>query len=62
MILLTEATRCLLEQSDVELEPRGKVPLRGKSEPVPIYGVAALEHEDARPLDGRSEGVTSRSA
>jgi adenylate cyclase len=60
VILLTEATRCLLEHCDVELEPRGEVPLRGKSEPVPIYGVAALERADARPLDGRD--VSSPSA
>ena len=30
-ILLTEATRCLLERTDVELEPRGEMPLKGKS-------------------------------
>ena len=36
-VLITEATRCLLEQSDVELEPRGAIPLKGKSEPVPVY-------------------------
>ena len=35
-VLLTEATRCLLE-GDVELEPRGEAPLKGKSEPVPVY-------------------------
>jgi class 3 adenylate cyclase len=44
-ILLTEATRCLLDGS-VEVEPRGEVPLKGKSELVPVYapvsdGVAA---------------------
>jgi adenylate cyclase len=37
-ILLTEATRCLLER-EVELEERGEVSLRGKSEPVPVYSV-----------------------
>jgi class 3 adenylate cyclase len=35
-ILLTEATRCLLGDG-VELEPRGEVALKGKSEPVPVY-------------------------
>jgi adenylate cyclase len=35
-VLLTEATRCLLDGS-VEVEPRGAVPLKGKSEPVPVY-------------------------
>jgi adenylate cyclase len=43
VILLSEATRCLIEQAEVELEPRGEVPLRGKSEPVPIYAVPALD-------------------
>jgi adenylate cyclase len=41
VILLTEATRCLLERADVELEPRGEVSLKGKSDPVPIYCAAA---------------------
>jgi adenylate cyclase len=35
-ILLTEATRCLLE-GDVELETRGEIPLKGKTDPVPVY-------------------------
>jgi adenylate cyclase len=47
VVLLTEATRCLLESEAVELEPRGSIPLRGKSEPVPIYALA-----------GRGAGVT----
>jgi class 3 adenylate cyclase len=37
VVLLTEATRCLLTDEGVELEPRGAIPLRGKSEPVPIH-------------------------
>jgi class 3 adenylate cyclase len=44
-ILLTEAARCLLDGS-VELEPRGEAPLKGKSDPVPVY--AALEAVPAR--------------
>ncbi|MEA2423202.1 MAG: adenylate cyclase [Thermoleophilaceae bacterium] len=35
-ILLTEATRCLLDDG-VELEPRGEVALKGKSDLVPVY-------------------------
>jgi class 3 adenylate cyclase len=37
-LLLTEATRCLLdgEVAD-ELEPRGDAPLKGKTDPVPVY-------------------------
>jgi class 3 adenylate cyclase len=36
-ILITEATRCLLESFDGELDPRGAIELKGKSEPVPLY-------------------------
>jgi class 3 adenylate cyclase len=35
-VLLTEATRCLLD-GNVQLEPRGEVPLKGKSDLVPVY-------------------------
>src|SRR4051794_19928398 len=35
-VLLTEATRCLLD-GRTEVEPRGEVSLKGKSEPVPVY-------------------------
>jgi class 3 adenylate cyclase len=49
-LLLTEATRCLLEQSPAAVEPRGAIELKGKSEPVPLYACA-------RSLD---EGSTSR--
>jgi adenylate cyclase len=38
-ILLTEATRCVLERAPDEVEPRGEVELKGKSEPVPVYAV-----------------------
>jgi adenylate cyclase len=36
-VLITEATRCLLTRDEIPLEPRGTVPLKGKSEPVPIW-------------------------
>lgn len=36
-LLLTEATRCLLEDGDAGLEPRGRLALRGKAEPVAVY-------------------------
>jgi class 3 adenylate cyclase len=36
-VLLTEATRCLLTRDGVPLEERGAIPLKGKSEPVPIW-------------------------
>jgi adenylate cyclase len=37
VVLVTEATRCLL--SDAELEPRGDFALKGVSEPLPIYAL-----------------------
>jgi class 3 adenylate cyclase len=36
-VLVTEATRCLLTRDEIPLEERGTVPLKGKSEPVPIW-------------------------
>jgi adenylate cyclase len=46
VVLLTEATRCLLEGEHPDLEPRGEVPLKGKAQPVQVYS--------ARPLDERT--------
>jgi adenylate cyclase len=39
VVLLTEATRCLLSNAQ-KLEPRGSFALKGVSEPVPIYALA----------------------
>ncbi len=36
-LLLTDATRALLESSDVELEPRGELALKGKRRPVAVF-------------------------
>jgi adenylate cyclase len=36
-LLLTEATRALLESPAMALEPRGELSLRGKREPVAVY-------------------------
>jgi adenylate cyclase len=36
-VLLTEATRCLLTDPSIEVEARGAIPLKGKSEPVALY-------------------------
>jgi class 3 adenylate cyclase len=36
-MLMTEATRCLLEGADAGLEARGTLSLKGKSEPVAVY-------------------------
>lgn len=40
-LLLTEATRCLLEQGGPALESRGGLALKGKHEPIAVYGLAA---------------------
>ena len=39
VVLVTEATRCLLSDAGGELDPRGDFALKGVSEPVPIYTV-----------------------
>jgi adenylate cyclase len=36
-VLLTEATRCLLMDRSIEVEERGELALKGKSEPVALY-------------------------
>jgi adenylate cyclase len=40
-LLLTEATRLLLERPDIELEARGTLDLKGKSRPVAVHGLAS---------------------
>jgi adenylate cyclase len=47
VVLLTDETRNLLPDPDGVLEPRGDVPLKGKSEPVPVYSLSL-------PLDERT--------
>src|SRR3954452_16985830 len=42
-VLVTEATRCLLERTQGGVEARGKVPLKGKSDPVTVYAPQALD-------------------
>jgi class 3 adenylate cyclase len=41
VVLLTEATRCLLADGMERLEPRGSFALKGVSEPVPIHALPA---------------------
>jgi adenylate cyclase len=36
-VLLTEATRCLLTDASIDVEERGELPLKGKSQPVSLY-------------------------
>jgi adenylate cyclase len=40
VVLVTEATRCLLSEKTRDLEQRGSFALKGVSEPVPIYSLA----------------------
>ena len=40
-LLLTEATRCLLGDTEMPLETRGSLRLKGKSEPVAVYGLGS---------------------
>jgi adenylate cyclase len=41
-LLLTEATRLLLEREPSDLESRGTISLRGKAEPVAVYGCSPV--------------------
>jgi adenylate cyclase len=48
-VLVTESTRALLDEGwRGRLEERGSMPLKGKSEPIPLY---ALRGEGARPVE-----------
>ena len=49
IVLLTEATRCLLTNGSRRLEPRGRFALKGVAEPVPIYSLAIQMDERLRP-------------
>jgi adenylate cyclase len=40
-LLLTEGTRCLLEDTDISLRAHGALRLKGKAEPVAIYGLGS---------------------
>jgi adenylate cyclase len=48
VVLLTEATRCLLSDGTAGLEPRGEFALKGVTEPVPIYALASVLDESLR--------------
>ena len=58
VVLLTEATRCLLTDGSEDLEPRGSFALKGVSEPVPIYAVQLHLDESLR----RSSDTTQAEA
>jgi adenylate cyclase len=56
-VLLTEATRCLLD-GEVRLEPRGAVTLRGKRDPVPVYAPVSTR----APRDGSASPRAASAA
>jgi adenylate cyclase len=51
VVLLTEATRCLLTRSHDDLEPRGSMPLKGKSDGVALWSAKAAPVGESRPLE-----------
>jgi class 3 adenylate cyclase len=51
VVLLTEATRCLLTRAQPDLEPRGSMPLKGKSDGVPLWSAKASPVGETRPLE-----------
>jgi adenylate cyclase len=51
VVLLTEATRCLLTRDEGGLEPRGSMPLKGKSDGVALWSAKAAPAGTARPLE-----------
>ena len=57
-VLVSESTRALLDERwRGRLEERGSMPLKGKSEPIPLY---ALRGEHARPVEpGAAAGATA---
>lgn len=42
VVLLTEATRCLLTRDEIDLEPRGSMPLKGKSDGVALWSAKSI--------------------
>jgi adenylate cyclase len=41
-VLITEATRCLMEDEQVVLEPRGRITLKGKPDPIVVHALAEV--------------------
>jgi class 3 adenylate cyclase len=56
VLLLTEATRLLLDSDPPELRARGELALRGKAQPVAVYGLGAASVT----LPGRSGRTTGQ--
>jgi class 3 adenylate cyclase len=60
-VLLTEATRCLLD-GDVPLEPRGEVTLKGKRDQVPVYAPVPPRAVRDGSGDRRAASAAARSS
>ena len=53
-ILVSESTRALMEDENIRLEPRGSLPLRGRSEPVNVYTPVLARVEEEAPARSAS--------
>jgi class 3 adenylate cyclase len=51
VVLLTEATRCLLTRPHEDLEPRGSMPLKGKSSGVALWSAKGSSRREIRSLE-----------
>jgi adenylate cyclase len=63
-VLITEATRCLLERKAVTLEPRGRIRLKGKPDPIEVHAAwpqALGSAECARPGSMEVRGTATRN-
>jgi adenylate cyclase len=57
-VLITEATRCLLEDEAVRLEPRGWITLKGKPEPIQVHSPCARTDIEVRGTASRNDSRT----
>jgi adenylate cyclase len=51
IILITEATRCLLTREPAELDARGSMPLKGKSEDIALWAARVGQRLEPRGLE-----------
>ncbi len=58
-VLITEATRCLLEHTSAELAPRGEIELKGVSEPVPVHAPERVRSAARAPEAPATEGAVT---
>jgi class 3 adenylate cyclase len=58
-VLITEATRSLLSDPEVALEPRGAIPLKGRTDPVRIYALVDAEVDMVQTRPRATSGIRS---